>query len=463
MVLKVLGVAASYFPSEYTVHVVAAIVLVLAARGISQGRTTTRERDLHARIILLTGAFSPVGLTLLESLAQRGAHVIALSPRSVDSEQVKTYIELLRSTTSNEQIYAEQCDLASPPSIQAFCKRFMSSQEQRLDALLFTHEYRHVGPLKFLSRRAADDDADTRQTASLATFLLTTLLLPALLTAPAERDIRIINVVNRFYAAAAGPAFSVAASPESTSKSESTFLREGARALRCVVLTRHLQRILDALPSAPVPKTDGAVVSPAAQKSNIVAVTVSPGISRVETVAPLLNADWVAPQSSYLGVVLYLLLYPLLVIFTKSSKAAIQSILHVLFLPTPFKVLSQAGGKAATDANARSKADAEPEEVLKPGVLYSECAVVKLQVRLPQAEIDADADAQKKSAEKAEDARKKKTPEVLEVPDDGELGGELAGRLVWEWYEAALKVWEGAHPAPMSESADTPVDSAPCL
>jgi len=37
-------------------------------------------------------------------------------------------------------------------------------------------------------------------------FLLTTLLLPALLVAPVERDIRIINIVNPFYAAAA-PAF----------------------------------------------------------------------------------------------------------------------------------------------------------------------------------------------------------------------------------------------------------------
>ncbi|KAJ7143915.1 hypothetical protein C8R44DRAFT_759138 [Mycena epipterygia] len=456
MVLKVLAVAWSYFPSEYTYHIVAAIVLVLAARGISQGRVTTRERDLHARVILLTGAFSPIGLTLLESLAQRGAHVIALSPYPVDSEQVKTYVELLRSTTSNEQIYAEQCDLASPTSIQAFCKRFMSGQEQRLDALLFTHEYRHVGALNFLSRRAAADDADARETASLATFLLTTLLLPALLTAPAERDIRIINVVNRFYAAAAGPAFSVATPPPS--KSTSTFLREGARALRTVVLTRHLQRILDALPSAQVPKTDdGAVpvVSLNAQKSNIVAVTVSPGISRVETVAPLLNADWATPQShsSPFGIVLYLLLYPLLMLFTKSSGAAIQSVLHVLFLPTPFKVLSQAAGpNKTTNAKDKAGADAEPEEVLKPGALYAECAVVRLQVKLPQAEIDADVksaeDAEKKNAASG-DAQKKKREEVLEVPDDGELGGELAGRLVWEWYEAALKVWEGAHPATM--------------
>jgi hypothetical protein len=54
MVLKVLAAAAPYFPSQYTAHIVTAIVLILTARAISQGRKTTRERDLHARVILLT-------------------------------------------------------------------------------------------------------------------------------------------------------------------------------------------------------------------------------------------------------------------------------------------------------------------------------------------------------------------------------------------------------------------------
>ncbi|KAJ6531410.1 hypothetical protein DFH09DRAFT_139775 [Mycena vulgaris] len=427
MVLKVLAAAAPYFPSEYTAHIVAAIILVLTARAISQGSKTTRERDLHARVILITGAFSPIGLTLLESLAQRGAHIIALTPYPVDSEQVTTYIELLRSTTSNEQIYAEQCDLTSPTSIHAFCTRFMSGQEQRLDALLFTHEYRHIGALPFLSRIPQRDlEEKTRERASLATFLLTTLLLPALLTAPAERDIRIVNVVNRFYAAAAA-----LPPPFVPPPAASLFLREGTRALRTTVLTRHLQRVLDALPAPPVPKSDGAaVVPPAAQKSNIVAVTVSSGISRAESVASLLNADWVAPDFSPLGILLYFLLYPVLLIFTKSAGASIQSILHILFLPTPFKAAEGAG------------------ELLKPGALYAECAVVKVRVTgAPKADGDAGEKGKGETGETGEP--------LEELPDDGELGGEGAGRVVWETYEAGLKAWEAAHPAPPPETAPT--------
>ncbi|KAJ7468993.1 hypothetical protein FB451DRAFT_1255464 [Mycena latifolia] len=438
MVLKILAAAAPYFPTEYTAHIVTSLVLVLTARAVSQGRKTTRERDLHARVILLTGAFSPIGLTLLESLAQRGAHIIALTPHPVESEPVTTYIELLRSTTANEQIYAEQCDLASPPSIQAFCTRFMAGQDQRLDALLFAHEYRHIGALGFLASRtdAAADNA-ARESAALATFLLTTLLLPALLTAPAERDIRIINVVNRFYAAAAAlPAPFTPSSAPATS----LFLREGARALRTAVLTRHLQRVLDALPAPPVPASDGPTTRPAAQKSNIVAISVSPGVSRAETVAPLLNADWAARSSSVLGILLYLLLYPILLIFTKSAQASIQSMLHVLFLPTPFKV-------GATDAGA------EPGELLKPGALYAECAVVRVRVSTAAPETA-------KEGAGVTDGKPAVEGEGETLPDDGELGGERVGRVVWETYEAGLKLWEAAHPTPSEPEKELGAQSA---
>ena len=250
-------------------------------------------------------------MTILQSLAQRGAHIIALSPHPIDSPQATIPITLLRESFSNEEIYAEHCDLASPSSIRSFCTRFLTGKDQRVDAIIFAHEYQHIGSARFLSRTDAQGNAAKREVGSLATFLIVTLLLPALLVAPAERDIRIINVVNPFYAAAAGPSFSITFSSQHQYKS--IFLQEGNRSLRTSILTRHLQRILDALPSAQVPKTDDAsstipVVSPKSQRSNIVAVSVSPGISRVDTVALFLNADWTSPFGvSISGVMLYVL------------------------------------------------------------------------------------------------------------------------------------------------------------
>jgi hypothetical protein len=323
MVLRIAeAVVLALVPYHYWALITVVVVGLLVVRAFAQGRTTNRERDLHARVILVTvrflalvirslgdqhaqGGFTPFGLTLIQSLAERGAHIIALSSLPINSTRVEVLVDLLRSSTSNEQIFAEECDLTSPRSIHAFCTRFLTGNDKRLDAILFTHEYRHIGSI-FSSYKSSEDEED-RTSASLATFLIITLLLPALLVAPVERDIRIINVINPFYAAAARSFSPVFRTAQPTS---STFLSEGRRSLRLIVLTRHLQRVLDALPSAQVPSTSDAssivpVVSPKAQRSNIVAVSVSPGISRSDTVAPLLQADGsVFSARSMIGVVL---------------------------------------------------------------------------------------------------------------------------------------------------------------
>ncbi|KAJ3888097.1 hypothetical protein GG344DRAFT_17332, partial [Lentinula edodes] len=192
-----------------------------------------------------------------------------------------------------------------------------------------------------------------------ASFLLT-LLLPFLLTAPTERDIRIINVVNRFYAAASAPSFSSAFYDSLTSDKppppNSTSLTEGTRSLRNVILIRHLQRILDALPAAQIPKTDS-------DSSAILVVNSS------------IHKNLTSWRSRYL------LALSLLHLFTKSSVAAVQSVLHVLFLPTPFKFLSQTirNQPKAKNNSLIDESVTESSEVLKPG-MYAECAVVRLKV-----------------------------------------------------------------------------------
>ena len=241
-------------------------------------------------------------MTLLNSLAQRGAHIIALTPEPVDTGTPATLVSLLRSTTSNENIYAEQCDLTSPASIRAFCTNYQKS-EKRLDAIIFAHEYAPIGNI--FSYKSPELERQ-RQIASCSTFLVVTLLLPLLLTAPVERDIRILTLVNPFYAAAAR-VFSASASSASSS---SLLLTEGRRALRTAIFMRHLQRVLDALPSgSQVPRTDVnsqsiPVVSDKVQRSNIVAVSVSPGISRTDVIAPLLAADSSRSSVSWGGMVL---------------------------------------------------------------------------------------------------------------------------------------------------------------
>lgn len=250
-----------------------------------------------------------MGLTIISNLASRGAHIIALSPYSLEHPLATLLIPALREETKNEHIFVEQADLTSAESIKEFCTKFLTGDDQRLDGIVFAHEYTCIG--SFFDSKA--QLTEKRERVSLATFLLTTLLLPALLVAPVERDIRIVHLVNPFYAAAT-PKFTsnLIASLSADSKSSSTahplLLTEGHRALRTIVLSRHLQRILNALPNrAPTldqkvpgsrPNEDATNSSETHKKpgesklpSNIVSVTVCPGISRSETIRALFGLD----------------------------------------------------------------------------------------------------------------------------------------------------------------------------
>ena len=151
----------------------------------------------------------------------------------------------------------------------------------------------------------------------------------------------------------------------------------------------------------------------------------------------------------------YFLLQPILWIFTKSPSSAQQTIFHVLCLPTPFKILSQ-----ATDLSSNKDATTKErlvdtsllemsEEVLRPGALYAECATVGLTVNILPEVVEDDKRAQERTANDSKKKGKGKASlkdEVINITDDGEYGGELAGRLVWESYERALKVWEKETP-----------------
>ncbi|KAL5531857.1 hypothetical protein ACEPAF_5420 [Sanghuangporus sanghuang] len=424
------NLAANLYSSPYLVHVVVTLFVISIIRAYAQGRSTNRERDLHGRTILLTGAFTSLGSTVLEALANRGAHIIALTHIPIESPEVALIVEALRERTKNESIFVEQCDVLDIKSTRDFCTKFLTGKDHRLDAIVFAHEYEHVGPY-FASKEEKAACEEIRSATSDSTFLIITLLLPTLLVAPAERDIRIVSIINPFYAAAV-PHF-----PQPPPVEGSQFLREGYYALRTVVLVRHLQRVLDALPQAPPPNPDAASAAAASnktQKSNIVSVSVSPGFSRHDTVAPLLRAK-LSTRESFIGFVAYVLLLPLLHIFTKTPSHAVQSVLHALFLPTPFKFASMPANQESKDL-----VDARPsEEVLKPGALYADCSVVSLDLR--------------DRAQLPESDDKKEEPSQAKLMDDGEYGGEALGRFIWESFEETLKARE--------ENATSNVPQAP--
>ena len=224
----------------------------------------------------------------------------------MDSANVTILISLLRTTTSNEQIFAEECDGSSPTSVRSFCTRFLTGKDQRIDAIIFAHEYHQIGWC-FLHM----DKEKERNAGSLATFLITTLLLPPLLLAPVERDIRIINVVNM----------------------------SGHKQSR-----HHLSSLQRRL--------DGTFYTSRNIPVSLVCIA-----TRYVLITRRYN-----------------ILQPILRIFFKFPEMAMETVLHTLFPPTPFKV----------PVKPTQVPDAMPEEVLKPGALYRECAVVSLQVSVSE-------------------------------------------------------------------------------
>ncbi|GJJ08514.1 hypothetical protein Clacol_002732 [Clathrus columnatus] len=375
-------------------------------------RRTTRDRDLHARTIILTGAFTHVGLTLLEHLAKKGAHIIVLLPTPSLTSTQNEILTLLRTATSNEFIYAESCPLESPTAIKEFCQKFVTidnEQARRIDALILAHEYSHTGSWR-AGLAPHDTERSDKDTRSMATFLLTTLLLPAMLVAPIDRDIRIINLVNPFYAAAIksfDPKLTYTSSDQKNLMvpRRPTILSEGQRSLRTIIFTRHLQRILDALPSSRNPNLKW-------KKSNIMAISVSPGISISDIVTPALF-----PSIESDDIIKWSILHVLCV-----PRPAIRSHLPIIedVAQTPQQEIPNT--TTTTKRMMSERSIDSVEEILVPGALYADCSIVKLS--LGDDEVTSSPPGQ--------------------VPDVNNLGlgDEGLGRSVWEVLEEAVKVWK---------------------
>ena len=87
--------------------------------------------------------------------------------------------------------------------------------------------------------------------------------------------------------------------------------------------------------------------------------------------------------------------------------------------------------------------------MLKPGALYAECAtVVGLKVPPPPPTLSEEKtrkDHHNQAGKQKQHASTEGT--TARLPGDEEFGGERAGTMVWEAYEAALRVWEKSNPS----------------
>jgi len=151
--------------------------------------TTTDEVldgiDLRGRRALVTGGSSGLGAETARALASKGAEVVLTARDVAKGEDVARSI---RESTGNPNVAVEELELGSLASIRAFAERFLA----RYDALHLL--VNNAGVMACPEARTADGFELQFGTNHLGHFLLTNLLVPALLEgAPA----RIVSLSSR--------------------------------------------------------------------------------------------------------------------------------------------------------------------------------------------------------------------------------------------------------------------------
>lgn len=169
--------------------------LLLAAAGLAGGAVATRAaqprpatHDVRGRTMLVTGANSGIGLETCVALARGGARVLATAR---DVERGRAAVQWIRSRAGSDAVELVPLDLASLASVRA-CAEDVRARTDRLDVLVH-----NAGGVVGARRETVDGFEATIGVNHLGPFLLTHLLAPVLLQAPAARVVTVASVAHR--------------------------------------------------------------------------------------------------------------------------------------------------------------------------------------------------------------------------------------------------------------------------
>ncbi|KAI1470668.1 NAD(P)-binding protein [Daldinia caldariorum] len=164
--------------------------LYLSKRYFS-GTSTTAERKMHGRVVMITGGTTGIGAAVTRNLAERGAQIVLLTHLPPSNPFLADYIGELRQQTKNQMIYAEQVDLSSLHSIRKFATKWIdNAPPRRLDMLILCAAT--VTPPGGQRIETEEGIEEMWMVNYLANFHLLGILSPALRAQPFDRDVRII-------------------------------------------------------------------------------------------------------------------------------------------------------------------------------------------------------------------------------------------------------------------------------
>lgn len=335
------------------------------------------RQSADIRIMEMKGSFSGEGLALFHALAIRGAQIIALHP-DPSSHQVQQLIYLMRATTENERLYADECDFTSIASIRSFTDRWgkeaksgmVGDLETRIEAIVFCDGEGSGIEGVGIGLNEGKEGERVHTALALSRHALIQLLLPTLLKSGSTSPVRIISSVLPFYSTGS---LSLADLNYSTRPYPSLepWRAEGSATLISIALMKELQQRVD----------EGG-------QNRLVTLNICGGFCRAYF-RRLLRASPSHPRFSWIGFVVYLFLLPAIFILTKSAEETAQGLMAAVLGSTRSgadKIIigeeSEEGitkevQKGTTTSLGEKKYDEDGEEikevlVLRAGAVYRE-------------------------------------------------------------------------------------------
>lgn len=246
---------------------------------------------------------------MVQELAARGAQIILLTRQPPSDVFIVDYIDDIRNSTGNQNIWAEQVDLSSLHSVRKFATQWIDNAEpRRLDAVILCGGLAAPSSTK---KNTIDGIDEEWQVNYLANFHLLSILSPALRAQPAHRDVRVIFTTCSGYIGAKFELDSVKRGAFNFKNKKSA--PKGVYALSKFALmtfAHSFQRHLNS-----VARPDG--LPPCTR-----VITVDPGHSRTPG-----TRRWLTGGSLW-GLLLYLITWPFWCLVLKSPQQGAQSILY---------------------------------------------------------------------------------------------------------------------------------------
>ncbi len=370
------GIAAAPFviPVLKTLPWLGALYLIkLYFSGASNGS----ERNMHGKVVMVTGGTSGIGEAVTKELAQRGAQIVLLTQHALSDPFIVEYIEDVRKETSNQLITAEQVDLTSLHSIRTFATKWIdNAPPRRLDMIvLCANTLTPSGEIKSTPGEGVEVNWMVNY---LSNFHLLSILSPAIRAQPPDRDVRVVFGTCSSYMGGDllhitqdGPirpqkktANGKPATPTKI-QSPTTFSPSNAHATSKLALTTFALSFQKHLSSYKRPDN---------MPMNTKVLLVDPGLTRTPG-----TRRWLT-FGSLIGLGIYLLFYPLIWMFLKSPTAGAQSFLYAAMEE---HFTRTEGGLLIKECKERpfGREDVKDEEAQKKLWEYSEKMVLEAEKR----------------------------------------------------------------------------------